>query len=80
MLITYVDRYYIDHYRCIDKVATLQALSYIRQGDLYYFEIDRFNYKVIEKHYVKEISEVQNDTVMCIGISYSCIVGFDEIK
>lgn len=49
MTVTYIERVYLDRFSCIDRVKTFRALSYFIQGGLYYFKVDRFNYKVVEK-------------------------------
>ena len=45
--VTYKERHFIDRFRCIDYKKELKALSYWQSGDLYYFRLDRFNYKVL---------------------------------
>ena len=45
--VTYRERIFLNRFRCIDYKKELKALSYWRSGDLYYFKIDRFNYKVL---------------------------------
>lgn len=45
--VTYRERIFIDTYKCIDYKKEFKALSYWRSGGLYYFKVDRFNYKVI---------------------------------
>ena len=45
--VIYRERVFIDKYKCIDYKKELKALSYWQSGDLYYFKIDRFNYKVL---------------------------------
>ena len=44
--VTYRERVFIDTYKCIEFKRELKAWSYWRSGDLYYFKVDRFNYKV----------------------------------
>ena len=45
--VTYRERHFIDRFRCIEYKKELKALSYWQSGDLYYFRLDRFNYKVL---------------------------------
>ena len=45
--VTYRERHFLDKYRCIDYTRELFAHSYWRSGCLYYFKVDRFNYKVL---------------------------------
>ena len=45
--VTYRERIFLNRFRCIDYKKELKALSYWRSGDLYYFKVDRFNYKVL---------------------------------
>ena len=45
--VTYRERHFLDKYRCIDYKRELKAWSYWQSGSLYYFKVDRFNYKVL---------------------------------
>ena len=45
--VTYRERHFIDRFRCIDYKRELKAWNYWKSGGLYYFKVDRFNYKVI---------------------------------
>ena len=45
--VTYRERHFIDRFRCIDYKRELKAWDYWQSGGLYYFKVDRFNYKVI---------------------------------
>ena len=48
--VIYRERHFLDKYRCIDYTRELFAYSYWQDGisgELYYFKVDRFNYKVI---------------------------------
>ena len=56
--VTYRERVFIDHFRCIDYKKELKAWSYWRSGSLYYFKVDRFNYKVIGIEDTINIEEV----------------------
>lgn len=58
IIATYIERRFIDRFTCIDAERTLKALSASIQGDLTYFRIDRYNYKVIETDFIKSIKEV----------------------
>nr|DAW94518.1 MAG TPA: hypothetical protein [Caudoviricetes sp.] len=56
--VTYIERRFIDRFTCIDTEQTIKALSSFIQGDLTYFRMNRFNYKVIETDLIKSIKEV----------------------
>ena len=56
--ITYRERIFIDRFKCIDYKKELKAWSYWQSGDLYYFKIDRFNYKVLGVEDTISIEEV----------------------
>ena len=58
IIITYIERRFIDRFTCIDTEQTIKALSSFVQGGLTYFRIDRFNYKAIETNLIKTIKEV----------------------
>ena len=56
--VTYRERIFLNRFRCIDYKKELKALSYWRSGDLYYFKVDRFNYKVLGIEDTISIEEV----------------------
>ena len=59
--VIYRDRIFIDTYKCIDYPKELYARSYFTSGisgDLYYFKVDRFNYKTLGKDEIISIEEV----------------------
>ena len=56
--ITYKERHFISKYRCIDYTKELFAYSYFVAEDLYYFKVDRFNYKVLGIEDTISIEEV----------------------
>lgn len=58
LIVTYIERRFIDRFICIDQERTIKALSSFVNGDSTYFRIDRFNYKVIETDFIKSIKEV----------------------
>lgn len=58
IIVTYIERRFIDRFTCIDTEQTIKALSSFIQGNLTYFRINRFNYKVIETDFIKSIKEV----------------------
>lgn len=58
MIVTYLERTFIDRYTCIDRERTFTALSSFVQGGLTYFKLDRFNYKVIETDFIISVKEV----------------------
>ena len=58
LIVTYIERGFIDRFTCIDTEKTIKALSSFVQGGLTYFRIDRFNYKAIETDLIKTIKEV----------------------
>ena len=58
IIVTYIERRFIDRFTCIDTEQTIKALSSFVQGGLTYFRIDRFNYKVVETDLIKSIMEV----------------------
>ena len=45
--VIYRERVFIDRFRCIDYKKEFKAWNYWKSGGLYYFKVDRFNYKVI---------------------------------
>ena len=57
--VIYRDRVFIDTYKCIEFKKELKAWSYWQSGDLYYFKIDRFNYKVLGVEDTISIEELQ---------------------
>ena len=58
LIVTYIERRFIDRFTCIDTEQTIKALSSFIQGGLTYFRINHFNYKVIETELIKSIKEV----------------------
>ena len=59
--VIYRERVFIDTYKCIDNLKELYAHSYFTGGissDLYYFKVDRFNYKTLGKGDIISIEEV----------------------
>ena len=58
LIVTYIERRFIDRFTCIDVERTLKALSTFIQGGLTYIKIDRYNYKAIETDFIKSIKEV----------------------
>lgn len=59
--VIYRDRVFIDRFRCIDNLKELYAHSYFTSGisgDLYYFKLDRFNYKTLSKEDIISIEEM----------------------
>ena len=58
IIVTYIERRFLDRFTCIDTEKTIKALSSFIQGGLTYFRIDRYNYKVIETDFIKSIKEI----------------------
>ena len=59
--VIYRDRIFIDTYKCIDNLKELYARSYFAggiSGNLYYFKLDRYNYKTLAKEDIISIEEV----------------------
>ena len=56
--VIYRDRIFLDRFRCIDYKKEFKAWSYWQSGGLYYFKVDRFNYKVIGVEDTISIEEV----------------------
>lgn len=59
--VTYRERIFIDTYKCIEFKRELKALSYFTggiSGELYYFRLDRFNYKSLGIEEIISIEEV----------------------
>ena len=59
--VIYRDRIFMDTYKCIDNLKEFRAWSYFTggiSGDLYYFKLDRFNYKTLSKEDIISIEEV----------------------
>ena len=57
IIVKYVERKFIDRFRCVDTERTLKALSMFTQGGLTYFKINGFEYKVIETDFIKSIKD-----------------------
>ena len=57
--VTYRERVFIDKYKCLDYKKELKAWSYWQSGGLYYFKVDRFNYKVLGVEDTISIEEVR---------------------
>lgn len=58
IIVTYIERRFIDRFTCVDMEQTIKALSSFAQGGLTYFRINRFNYKVVETDLITSIKEV----------------------
>ena len=58
IIVTYIERRFIDRFTCIDTERTIKAFSSFVNGGLTYFRINRFNYKVIETDSIKSIKKV----------------------
>ena len=59
--VIYRERVFIDKYKCIDNLKEFRAWSYFTSGisgDLYYFKLDRFNYKTLAGEDIISIEEV----------------------
>ena len=56
--VTYRERVFIDRFRCIDYKKEFKAWNYWKSGGLYYFKVDRFNYKVLAIEDTISIEEV----------------------
>lgn len=58
VIVTYIERRFVDRFTCIDTERTLKALSACIQGGLTYIKIDQYNYKVVETDFIKSTNEV----------------------
>ena len=58
IIVTYIERRFIDRFTCIYTERTIKAFSSFVNGGLTYFRINRFDYKVIETDFIKSIKEV----------------------
>ena len=58
IIVTYIERRFIDRFTCIDTERTIKALSTFIQGGLTYIKIDRYNYKVVNTESIKSINEI----------------------
>ena len=47
--VTYKDRSFIDRFKCIDRINTLRAFTSFDSGELRYYKVNEFDYKVVEK-------------------------------
>ena len=59
--VIYRDRVFIDTYKCIDNLKEFRAWSYFTSGisgNLYYFKVDRFNYKTLGIEEIISIEEL----------------------
>lgn len=59
MIVTYIERYFVDKFTCIHTTKKINAISYFIQGGLYYFKVNPFEYKVIENDCIKSIDCIQ---------------------
>ena len=59
IIVKYVDRKFIDRFRCVDTERAIKALSMFAQGGLTYFKINNFEYKVIENDFIKSIKDAR---------------------
>ena len=61
LMVIYRDRVFIDTYKCIDNLKELYTRIYFTSGisgNLYYFKLDRYNYKTLAKEDIISIEEV----------------------
>lgn len=58
IIVTYIERRFIDHFTCIDTERAIKALSTFIQGGLTYIKINSYNYKVVETEFIRSINEV----------------------
>ena len=58
IIVTYIERRFIDRFTCIDTERTVKALSAFIQGGLTYIKINQYNYKVVETEFIKSINEI----------------------
>lgn len=58
VIVTYIERRFIDRFTCIDMERTIKALSTFIQGGLTYIKINQYNYKVVETEFIKSINEI----------------------
>ena len=56
--VIYRERVFIDTYKCIEFKKELKAWGYWQSGGLYYFKVDRFNYKVLSVEDTINIKEL----------------------
>ena len=59
--VIYRDRIFLDRFKCIDNLKEFRAWSYFTSGisgNLYYFKLDRFNYKTLSGEDIISIEEV----------------------
>ena len=58
VIVTYIERRFIDRFTCIDTERTVKGLSTFIQGGLTYIKINSYNYKVVETEFIKAIKEL----------------------
>jgi len=58
IVVTYIERRFIDRFTCVDTERTIKALSAFIRGGLTYIKIDRYKYKVVETEFIKSINEI----------------------
>lgn len=57
--VIYKERTFLDQFRCIDKILEKRVIKKaFMQGDLVYFQIDRFNYLVLANDDIINVIEV----------------------
>lgn len=59
MIVTYIERQYLDKYRCIDTERTFRARSSFSQGGLTYFRVNQFEYKVVDTDKIISIKKLE---------------------
>lgn len=75
MKITYIDRKFIDNFKCIDTIKTIFATPAFTSGNLLYFKKNQFEYFTIAKDFIisidgKEGSYAKNHNIKCIEDNY----------
>lgn len=61
MFVVYMQRQMIDHYKCIDKVKTVNVERTFESGGLLYGYIDRFNIISIDKDMIISIDGIPGE-------------------
>lgn len=56
--VKYIERRFIDKYKCVDYEKELQAQSYWKSGNLYYFRLNEFNYKSLGDDEIINLKEI----------------------
>ncbi len=78
MFVVYIQRQYLDKYRCIDRVKTVNICRTFENGGLLYGYIDRFNTITIDKDMIISIDGVPGEYAKRHGTYTEITDNFDK--